>query len=686
MFKWFLNLRISIKLIAAFMVIAVIAGLVGTFGVFALTKQKTQNEDLFENYGNSQGYLGNILGEFHKQRTLCAFMVLEQNEDSTKTYIGQIEESDKIIEEYLTAYKKACTKDDEINEYDNLKKSIESYNNFKATIIGACKNSNYLSAKTSLISSSANNTAVITSDFLETTVQANVERAHINMNEQSSSVAQTIIIMVGAAAFAVIIALVLGIIIARVISRPIKQVSAAAEKLASGDTNIDITFKRNDEIGKLGRAFENMVCAIRGLIDDSYLLVDAAVDGRLSVRADQNKHKGDYKKIIEGFNKTLDAVIAPIEEASQVLSEISNGNLNCSVIGSFNGDHALIKEYINKTVSTLNRYIQEISEILCGMADGNFNAEITSDYKGDFIALKDAINTIVRSLNDTIMEINLSADQVALGTRHLSEGSQRISQGSIIQASSLEQLTASISQVTVQTHQNAENAVEANELSAEAKLATKEGSSQIAGMQQAMTDIIVSSKNISRIIKVIDGIAFQTNILALNAAVEAARAGIHGKGFAVVAEEVRNLAVKSAEATKETTILIEESIKKINDGTRIADQTANALVTILEGVDKITDIVSGITDASNEQAVAISQINKGIEQLSQVVQTNSAIAQEAAASSEQLWSQADMLKEMVSRFNFITQDEHNKLPESENDAQENGRIEEENNLLLDSAH
>ena len=211
-------------------------------------------------------------------------------------------------------------------------------------------------------------------------------------------------------------------------------------------------------------------------------------------------------------------------------------------------------------------------------------------------------------------------------------------------------MTASIAEIATQTKQNAVNANQASELAADARDNAVKGNDQMKEMLNSMTEINNSSANISRIIKVIDDIAFQTNILALNAAVEAARAGQHGKGFAVVAEEVRNLAARSADAARETTELIEGSIDKVQIGTKIANNTASALTEIVSGIEKSAGLVKDIATASNEQASGIAQINKGLEQVSQVVQNNSATAEESAAASEELSGQAELLKEMVGKF------------------------------------
>jgi methyl-accepting chemotaxis protein len=205
-------------------------------------------------------------------------------------------------------------------------------------------------------------------------------------------------------------------------------------------------------------------------------------------------------------------------------------------------------------------------------------------------------------------------------------------------------------EISAQTRQNAQNAGQANGLALSAKSDAEAGNGQMKDMLKAMDEINEESANIYKIIKVIDDIAFQTNILALNAAVEAARAGQHGKGFAVVAEEVRNLAARSANAAKETTALIEGTIKKVEGGTKIANETAGALDKIVNGVTKAAELVGEIAAASTEQAAGITQVNQGIEQVSQVVQTNSATSEESAAASEELSSQAEVLKEMVGKF------------------------------------
>ncbi|TYQ15585.1 UNVERIFIED_CONTAM: methyl-accepting chemotaxis protein [Acetivibrio alkalicellulosi] len=428
----------------------------------------------------------------------------------------------------------------------------------------------------------------------------------------------------------------------------IKHQANAAEKIAQGDLNVNIKPKSEKDI--LSNSMNLVASSLSSLVNETQMLTRSAVDGELDTRGDITKFNGVYREIIEGVNSTLDAVLEPVKEASQVLQKLSTGNLKEYVMGNYKGDHAVIKDSLNSTVKILSEYISEITYVLTQLSKGNLNISINSEYKGDFIEIKNSLNLIVDSFNTVLLEINNASEQVASGAKQVSETSMSLSQGSTEQASSIEELSSSVEEVANQTKQNAVSANQANELALTAKNTAVEGNERMYEMLQAINKINEASGNISKIIKVIDEIAFQTNILALNAAVEAARAGQYGKGFAVVAEEVRNLAGKSSNAAKETSALIEGSIEKVETGTKIANETAEALSRIVDDIDKVFNYVGSIADSSNHQATAISQINDGINQVSQVVQTNSAISEECAAASQELSSHSQILKELVGKF------------------------------------
>jgi len=284
------------------------------------------------------------------------------------------------------------------------------------------------------------------------------------------------------------------------------------------------------------------------------------------------------------------------------------------------------------------------------MAYNNLDVAIERDYKGDFSRIKESLDNIIGKFNDIMGDIHIAANQVETASAQVAGSSQNLSQGAAEQASSVEEISASMTQVGEQTRQNAENANKANEISVDTRRIAKEGNRKMDEMVKAMEAIDVASGNISKVIKVIDGIAFQTNILALNAAVEAARAGEHGKGFAVVAEEVRNLAARSATAANETTEMINDSLEKVKKGTELALDTSYALERIVAGVDEAVEIVGQIAEASNEQASAVAEISEGINQVTNVTQINTATAEESASASEDMTSQAKTLAELANRF------------------------------------
>ncbi len=481
---------------------------------------------------------------------------------------------------------------------------------------------------------------------------------------------------------------------------PLQVAANYVDRISKGDIPTRIADKYNGDFNEIKNNLNTCIDAVNMLVADAAMLSKAAVEGKLDTRADAAKHGGDFRKIVQGVNDTLDAVIGPLKVAANYVDRISKGDIPAKITDKYSGDFNEIKNNVNTCIDAVNllvgdanmlanaavegrlqtraeaakhggdfrRIVQgvndtldavispvnEAAEVLEKVAAKDLTARVKGDYRGDLAKLKNVLNQAVQNLDDALTQVMFGAEQVTSAATQISAGSQSLSQGASEQASSLEEVSSSLQEMSSMTKQNAANAKEARGLSDGARSSAEKGVESMKRLSEAIAKIKGSSDATAKIVKTIDEIAFQTNLLALNAAVEAARAGDAGKGFAVVAEEVRNLAMRSAEAAKNTANLIEESVKNAEGGVSINQEVLKQLVEINGQVNKVSEVMAEIAAASDQQSQGVTQVNTAVEQMNQVTQQTAANAEESASAAEELSGQSEEMKGMVATFRLST--------------------------------
>jgi len=542
-----------------------------------------------------------------------------------------------------------------------------------------------------------------------------------------------------------------GIMLVSGISRPISEMAVVAGELARGNIDQNLNVDSTDEIGQLGSAFQQMIesqrrmadiakavangnievsispqsskdllgHSLKGMIEvlreldsDIKATIDAQKRGDIDSRCHKEKFNGAFSELSGGVNDVLNAVILPLLEGIEIMSEYADGNMKRSMrelpgkqvvltralngirsnlqalidefqmlirsaidgkldaradSGRFKGAYSEIVSGINEILNALLSPINEALRVLQEISKRDLTSRMTGNYMGDHDKIKQAVNTTAEVLEDAIAQVALASDQVTSASREIASSSQQVAEGASLQASSLEETSSSLEQMSSMTKQNAESAQVADTIVTETSQAARTGSESMNQMSDAMSKIREASVSTSAIIRDINEIAFQTNLLALNAAVEAARAGEAGRGFAVVAEEVRSLALRAKEAAQRTEGLIKASVKLADNGEQLSQAVSLRFSEIVTSVQKTATIIKEISKASSEQSRGIEQVNTAISNMDAVTQRNASNAEESASAAQELSAQAQTLTDMVKQFTVRRKETGLNIMQSRND-------------------
>jgi len=485
--------------------------------------------------------------------------------------------------------------------------------------------------------------------------------------------------------------------------KPLKLVGSYLDRIAKGDIPEVITDEWHGDLDLLKRNINTCIGAVRALVLDTRGLAEAAVGGKLGVRADATRHNGDFRAIVQGVNDTLDAIVAPFRAMADYCERISHGEIpprrSDSVAGdlvpmqaalnrcldaldalvadanrvaqaAIEGKLALRAEHqrhegafrtaidgINRTMDSLTAPITEAAAVLHKLAERDLRARVMGSYEGDHARIKESVNAAGEALHDALSQVAQSVDQVSSASAQIAASSQAVASGASEQAASFQETTSSLESAAERTRQAADSLQQANRLAKEVRTAATDGSEAVGQMQGAMGRIKASAEGTSQIIKDINDIAFQTNLLALNAAVEAARAGEAGRGFAVVAEEVRSLALRAKEAATKTEELIRQSVKEAVQGEVTAKHVAGKLGEIAGGVSKVGDLVAEIATGAQAVSTGIEQVTKAVTEMDKVTQQNAASAEESSSAASELSGQAMGLSELIGLFDLADSSE-----------------------------
>jgi methyl-accepting chemotaxis protein len=480
------------------------------------------------------------------------------------------------------------------------------------------------------------------------------------------------------------------------IIKPTRSMGGYMRLIAEGDIPGSITEDYQGVFNEMKSSLNKCIEAVHNLLVDVRMLCRAASEGRFDIRADSSRHEGDYRSIIDAINEALDAVIGPLYLSAYYMDSLSKGELPEKIVDDFDGEfnqlkinlnrcidatsamiadtetlgHSILEgrlgtrvdaaehkgyyrdivEGVNRSLDAVASPLMETARVMKLIAERDLTARVESDSRGDLRELKDAVNQAMENIDQGLQGLNRRAGEVAAIAAEFGAGSQAVAGCATEQVGSLEIISLSLGEMSTITEQSTNSSIEAKSLADDARSVTMRGVESMKRLSHAICSIKQSSDETARIMKIIDEIAFQTNLLALNAAIEAARAGEAGKGFAVVAQEVRNLALRSAESSKDTALLIQKSLTNAHNGVKLNEEVLKNLEEINCRVIRVSEMMAEITSLSERQREGIGQITTAVEQMNMLSQQNAAVSAESAGASGSLEEQAEEMKRLVSAF------------------------------------